>query len=356
MIPDKWEQKTLAEIADVIDCKHRTPSYTDSGIPLISPGNISWGKLNFNNCKHVTYDDYVGLMDHCKADLGDLVMGRNQSFGIASYVYNNQLFALGQDTILIKPKTCNSRFLYQIIQSSLFQEQINRLSSGSTFKRINLKDVRNLRVLIPDSRFQAKIAEILGVWDESIDLLGKLITAKHKLKQGLTQQLSTGKKRFKEFKGNEWKTARLGNICKFIKDGTHGTHERLDDGIPLLSATNITKSGQVNFDNTSVISEEDYSKIHAKYEIQNNDLLLTVVGTIGRSAMVKDLPKFTLQRSVAIIRVDSNKIRPIYLYCISKSFDFQNQMKKRANTTAQAGVYLGELEKISVVLPSLSEQ
>jgi type I restriction enzyme S subunit len=46
MIPDGWTETTLAEIADVIDCKHRTPSYADAGIPLISPGNISWGKLD----------------------------------------------------------------------------------------------------------------------------------------------------------------------------------------------------------------------------------------------------------------------------------------------------------------------
>ena len=56
MIPDGWTETTLAEIADVIDCKHRTPSYADAGIPLISPGNISWGKLDLDNCKHVIHE------------------------------------------------------------------------------------------------------------------------------------------------------------------------------------------------------------------------------------------------------------------------------------------------------------
>jgi type I restriction enzyme, S subunit len=356
MIPDGWTETTLAEIADVIDCKHRTPSYADSGIPLISPGNISWGKLDLDNCKCVVHDDYVSLMDHCKVNLGDLVMGRNQSFGVASYVYDDRIFALGQDTILIKPKGCDSKFLYQIIQSPLFQEQINRLSSGSTFKRINLKDIRNLQILAPKLDCQIKIAEVLGVWDESIDLLERLIGRVRSRKQGLMQQLLTGKKRFKEFEGSEWKTVKLGDVCKFIRDGTHGTHERLEDGIPLLSATNITKSGQVCFDNASLISKEDYDKIHTKYEIQDRDFLLTVVGTLGRSAIVENLPKFTLQRSVAIVRVDESKINPIYLYCFSKSSEFQVQLKNRANITAQAGVYLGELGKITLKLPSLPEQ
>jgi type I restriction enzyme, S subunit len=252
MIPDGWTETTLAEIADVIDCKHRTPSYADYGIPLISPGNISWGKLDLDNCKCVVHDDYVSLMDHCKVNLGDLVMGRNQSFGVASYVYDDRIFALGQDTILIKPKGCDSKFLYQIIQSPLFQEQINRLSSGSTFKRINLKDIRNLQVLAPKLDCQIKIAEMLGIWDESIDLLEKLIGRVRSRKQGLMQQLLTGKKRFKEFEGSEWKRYHFKDIFKRITrkntvnnsniltiSGTHGLINQRDFFNKRVAADNL---------------------------------------------------------------------------------------------------------------------
>ena len=229
----------------------------------------------------------------------------------------------------------------------------SKIQVNSTF---NKEELNAVPVVVPPLLEQCKIAEILGVWDESIDLLERLIGKTRSRKQGLMQQLLTGKKRFKEFEGSEWKTMKLGAVCKFIKDGTHSTHERLEDGIPLLSATNITKSGQVCFDNASLISKEDYEKIHAKYKIQDRDFLLTVVGTLGRSALVKNLPRFTLQRSVAIIRVDESKIKPIYLYCFSKSSEFQNQLKNRANITAQAGVYLGELGKITLRLPPLPEQ
>jgi type I restriction enzyme, S subunit len=252
MIPDGWTKTTLAEISDVIDCKHRTPSYADTGIPLISPGNISWGKLDLDNCKCVLHDDYISLMDHCKVDLGDLVMGRNQSFGVASYVYDDRIFALGQDTILIKPKGCDSKFLYQTIQSPLFQEQINRLSSGSTFKRINLKDIRNLQVLAPKLDCQLKIAEVLGVWDESIDLLERLIGRVRSRKQGLMQQLLTGKKRFKEFEGSEWKRYHFKDIFRRITrkntvnnsniltiSGTHGLINQRDFFNKRVAADNL---------------------------------------------------------------------------------------------------------------------
>jgi type I restriction enzyme S subunit len=144
----------------------------------------------------------------------------------------------------------------------------------------------------------------------------------------------------------------------FIRDGTHGTHKRLNEGIPLLSAKNISRDGHINCDSSdSLISEVDYQKIHSKYFIEENDLLLTVVGTLGRTALVpRGFRKFTLQRSVAIIRLDSRAVHPELCYQYLTGDEFQRQLSLRSNSTAQAGVYLGELGRISIPLPPLPEQ
>nr|WP_241879548.1 hypothetical protein [Psychrobacter sp. PraFG1]UNK06364.1 hypothetical protein MN210_07485 [Psychrobacter sp. PraFG1] len=66
----------------------------------------------------------------------------------------------------------------------------------------------------------------------------------------------------------------------------------------MLSAKNITKQYTVDFDDAPRISEEDYNKIHAKYTIKSGDILLTVVGTLGRVAIVPDelVEKFTTKK------------------------------------------------------------
>ena len=156
---------------------------------------------------------------------------------------------------------------------------------------------------------------------------------------------------------SDWKIESLFDVSVFIKDGTHGTHVRTSSGIPLLSAKNITASGQVKWDtNDSLISESDYSKIHSKYELEKNDLLLTVVGTLGRKALVDSPVKFTIQRSVAVIRAEKSKIESKFVFHYCGSDFFQNQLELRSNATAQAGVYLGELGKISIPVPPLPEQ
>lgn len=154
-----------------------------------------------------------------------------------------------------------------------------------------------------------------------------------------------------------WTSNKLVNVCALIKDGTHGTHPRQKTGIPLLSAKNITETGEVFWDDTdSRISEEEYCSIHATYEIKPDDLLLTIVGSLGRRALVKQGPKFTVQRSVAIIRPNPTLVYPHYLYHFSGTDYFQRQLVILSNATAQAGVYLRALEAIGIVYPPLPEQ
>lgn len=150
----KIDTEPLGEVADVIDCKHRTAKREEEGIPIVSPGNINWGPLDLGSCKHTSEEEYQSLMDHCTVQEWDLVMGRNQTFGVASFVQPGQRFVLGQDTVLIKPRTFSSKYIYLALQSSLLLNQIERLSIGSTFKRINLKDIRSLRIPVADSSRQ----------------------------------------------------------------------------------------------------------------------------------------------------------------------------------------------------------
>lgn len=155
-----------------------------------------------------------------------------------------------------------------------------------------------------------------------------------------------------ENRNAEWVVEKLGLILDLLKDGTHGSHERLESGIPMLSAKDITKDGKISLENNpSLVSEEDYRSIHSSYVIQYGDILLTVVGTLGRCAVCVVDDKFTIQRSVAVLRVNHKKIDALYLSYVIANGWFQNQLQLRSNATAQAGVYLGELADIEVSYP-----
>jgi type I restriction enzyme, S subunit len=98
-----------------------------------------------------------------------------------------------------------------------------------------------------------------------------------------------------------------------------------------------------------------YLAITSSFRPAISDLVLTIVGTLGRRALFNG-DKVAFQRSVAFLRPDISQIDPRFLFHIAGSINFYRQLIKRSNATAQAGLYLGELAKITVDIPSKVEQ
>ena len=144
--------------------------------------------------------------------------------------------------------------------------------------------------------------------------------------------------------------------CCFVKDGTHGTHKDYVGGIPLLSAKDI-HDGEIDLtNNPRTISEKDYCSIYKKQKPAINDILITIVGSIGRTALVTDIStKFAFQRSVGWLR-PKDSILPLYFKYLLLSETVQKQLSNKTNASAQGGIYLGTLENLSINLPHKEEQ
>lgn len=162
--------------------------------------------------------------------------------------------------------------------------------------------------------------------------------------------------RFKGFT-DDWEQHKLGKSLSLLKDGTHGSYESVQQGAWLLSAKNIINNRVVITSNDRKISENDFKKIHDKFQLRKGDVLLTIVGTIGRSAILKEANKLTFQRSVAYLRPDENILTSSnFLFSLSKSSNFQNQLKKRTVISAQPGIYLSDIDKLNITIPELKEE
>lgn len=167
--------------------------------------------------------------------------------------------------------------------------------------------------------------------------------------------MTAPKLRFCEFI-DEWKVGKLDDITEMIKDGTHGSFRDYSGGIPLLSAKDIRENKIFSDDNPRRISQKDFDTIHKTYSLKNGDVLLTIVGSLGRSAIVHDYKNnYTLQRSVAILRMN-NSSSPEFVLQVFQTKKFQRELKLRENKAIQSGIYLGELTKVPISLPSLPEQ
>ena len=164
----------------------------------------------------------------------------------------------------------------------------------------------------------------------------------------------TPKIRFSGFT-KDWEQRKLISCLSLLKDGTHGTHKDYPSGPLLLSAKNI-KNGRVNYDETDRrISYKDFEKIHSNFKLQVGDVLLTIVGSIGETALLQNTFGITFQRSVAFLRVTDNII-PEFLMSEINTSRFKNELENRKSTSAQPGIYLENLGEIPVFISKNSDE
>ena len=121
----------------------------------------------------------------------------------------------------------------------------------------------------------------------------------------------------------------------------------------MLSNQNVLNN-DINFYVYRYISENDYKKEVARTPIEVGDVFLTIVGTIGRSAVVPpSMPRCAIQRSIALLR---SGIFPYYLSIYLRSPIAHEYFDKYGKGTAQKGIYLNKISLLNVPIPPLVEQ
>ena len=149
----------LKYVARVVDCKHRTAEYVSDGLPLISTREVRRGALVVDDrTRRVAPDDFADLREGGRdPQPGDIIYSRNASVGVAAYVTGEHEVCMGQDVVLISRRPRDSELLSYTLNWGV-QEQVRRMSIGSTFSRINVATIRNL--VVPDDTPEREAARL----------------------------------------------------------------------------------------------------------------------------------------------------------------------------------------------------
>ena len=103
------------------------------------------------------------------------------------------------------------------------------------------------------------------------------------------------------------------------------------------------------------MSQEDFEAENRRTNIKPNDLLITIVGTIGRVAIVPNsLTEFCVQRSVAVLKPKPEIVYNRFLMHYLQSM--RPYLEQESRGVAQKGIYLKQLSNLSIILPPLDEQ
>lgn len=193
---DTWRESSLREVCrEIVDGTHFTPSYVDSGVPFYSVENVTAN--DFVNTKFISPEEHQLLIRRCKPEKGDILLTRIGAIGDTKLIDWDVDASIYVSLALLKcGDLVDPRFLYAYTKGRQFRKDIeDRSLLNASPKKINMGDIGKVPIPIPARDEQIAIADILeGMDNEIIALEEKLAKAK-KIKQGMTQDLLTGRAR-----------------------------------------------------------------------------------------------------------------------------------------------------------------
>lgn len=255
---------------------------------------------------------------------------------------------------VVHPRSIHPKYLAYATQAHDFVDQIVSKSVGVSYPAISPPDVAHSKIHVPPASMQARIADYLDHETAEID---RFIKDLSELRDGLHERFNSERDRVVAGSSNA-RAAQARHVLLGLRDGTHGTHARVtSEGVPLLSAKNISSGELIISDNESYISEDEAFELTKAGFPSYGDVLLIVVGaTIGRSAAYALPQSLPFQRSVAFLRPNREIITSDFLLHSVRSRFFQDQLSLRSKTAAQPGVYLGDVGSCEIRVPDMKYQ
>ena len=172
--------------------------YVESeGIPLIRASNIKNGLIDFNSALHISRDQHLSLTKYRKAERGDVLVTKSGSLGECAIVQAEKEFSIYESIICLKPRSdiLTTEYLFHAMQCSAVKNQFLSGRVGSAVAHLNLSAFRRITIPVPSLASQKAISKALDAVQSTRDLLRIDTDKKCFLKDALSSDLLSGRKR-----------------------------------------------------------------------------------------------------------------------------------------------------------------
>ncbi|HFU3945877.1 TPA: restriction endonuclease subunit S [Streptococcus suis] len=350
---DAWELRKLGEVADVFDGTHQTPRYTNQGVMFLSVEDIN----TLESEKYISSEDFEKEFK-IFPEFNDVLMTRIGDIGTSNIVKTNDKIAYYVSLALIKPKKLESHFLNSIIQSKDFQNELWKRTLHIAFpKKINKGEISEVNLKFPTLPEQKAIGTFFSTLDQQITLHQRKLDKLKSVKQAYLSEMFPAegervpKRRFPGFT-DDWELRKLGEYSTLI---TKGTTPRDKSGIGVVNFVKVENLVNGDIIPLQKIQLEEHEGYLKRSQLIENDILFSIAGTLGRTAIVKKsiLPANTNQ-ALSIIRgyeFDRN-----FLVTILRGVVVREFIKRNPTIGAQPNLSLEQVSNLCFLSPCSEEQ
>ncbi len=349
---EEWKEKTLDEVA--VFLKGKGISKSD----IIEKGNlpcIRYGEL------YTHYNETISIIkSYTNLNSDDLVLSQandviipasgetQEDIATASCVLNNGI-ALGGDLNIIRTKI-NGVFLSYYL-NNIKKKEIGQLAQGISVVHLYSNQLKTLKITIPKPTEQQKIASCLSSLDELIAAESQKLEALKGHKKGLMQNLfpqegeTVPKLRFKEFVNDgDWEEKKLGEVCTYFKGFAFQSKDYTSSGRRIIRVSDMGFD-YIKDDSNSIYINDNEAKQYKKWELQENDLIITTVGSkppvydslVGRTIIVKSKDENSLLNQNSVCIRANKKIKQTFLNTQFKSSTYVSFIESIIRGNANQG-------------------
>ena len=184
--------KTVEEMCSaIVDCPHTTPKYEgDLKNPAIRTSEIKKGYIAWDTMRFVSDEEYKERVARLRPEAGDIVYGREGTFGNAAILPEGYKFCLGQRVMLLRPdrSKCTSEYLlHAVISDDVYRQAVGK-NNASTVAHVNVKDVKQFRIPLPSFDKQNQFARFVKQVDKSKFEVQRSLDEAQKLFDSLIQE------------------------------------------------------------------------------------------------------------------------------------------------------------------------
>ncbi len=231
-----------------------------------------------------------------------------------------------------------------------YNDTLNSNSHGIAQKGIYLKQLKDVSIPVPPLAEQQRIVSELDL------LQGIMDKQKAQLKEldNLAQCI------FYDMFGDpvdndkEWEKAELNKVCD-VRDGTHDSPSYQEEGYPLVTSKNVI-DGEISFDNVNFISKEDFDNISKRSRVDDGDIIMPMIGTIGKPTIVKKDREFAIKNVALIKFLPDSMVINVFIQAVIASSAFDTYMRSNNKGGTQKFIALGDIRKLKIIVPPLSLQ
>lgn len=357
--------KKMVKIPDVLFFQEgpgvRNNQYTSNGVKLLNVANLVDGKVDLSTSdRYISENEAYGKYKHFLCDDGDFIVA---SSGIkVEYIdkkmgfVDKSMLPLCMNTSTIRFKVLNKeqlniRYFMYYLKSRSFKSQLFKQITGSAQLNYGPSHLKRMYIPLLSIDEQDYIVYFLDKIQTIIDLRKKQLVSLDKLIKARFVEM------FGALNNTSYETLPLGDICEFIKDGTHQTPTYTEDkvrGYKFLSSKDVT-SQKISWSNIKYIPESLHNELYSKLAPRRGDILLAKNGTTGVAAVVDTDEVFDIYVSLALLRPKVG-YNSRYLWAVINSNDTKMQFNANLKGIGVPNLHLGEIKKAKVIVPPLEQQ